>query len=101
MDACVMNGTECECGSVVAIRNIEHPISLARYVMENYPNTIIGTSGANRLAKIAGIKSISPENIISPASYFANETKYPPGIGFFVDDHRHNDNTKMLKSNED
>ena len=78
-----MNGAKLECGSVVAIRDVEHPISVARYVMEKFPNTIVAGEGAKRLAKFAGINWIARENTISPGAYFANESKYEPVTRYF------------------
>ena len=49
LDAMIMNGHRLESGAVMAVRNIVHPISLARYVLERTPNAQIAGEGANKL----------------------------------------------------
>lgn len=49
LDAIVMDGNRLESGSVMAVRDIVHPISLARYVLERTSNSQIAGSGANKL----------------------------------------------------
>jgi beta-aspartyl-peptidase (threonine type) len=49
LDAMIMNGHRLESGAVMAVRNIVHPISLARYVLERTPNAQIVGEGANKL----------------------------------------------------
>ena len=71
MDASMMDGNEFKIGSVAAVSDIEHPISLAKYVMENYPNTIIAGEGARKLAKCAGLNLVSKGNMVAPISYWA------------------------------
>lgn len=71
MDASMMDGSKFEIGSVAAVSDITHPISLAKYVMENYPNSIIVGDGAKRLAKFAGLNIVSKDSMIAPASHCA------------------------------
>ena len=47
LDACIMKGNGA-CGSVGALHNIEHPISVAREVMEKHPSRHVGGSGSKR-----------------------------------------------------
>ncbi len=49
VDAMIMDGNKLESGAVMAVRDIIHPISLARYVLERTPNFQIVGAGANRL----------------------------------------------------
>jgi beta-aspartyl-peptidase (threonine type) len=49
VDAMIMDGNKLESGAVMAVRDIIHPISLARYVLERTPNYQIAGSGANKL----------------------------------------------------
>lgn len=72
MDACIMHGGSFECGSVVCISDVEHPISLARYALENYPNTIITGRGAKILARRAKINLLSKRNMVAPSSRLAH-----------------------------
>ena len=47
--AMIMDGNRLESGSVMAVRDIVHPISLARYVLERTPNSQIAGQGADKL----------------------------------------------------
>jgi beta-aspartyl-peptidase (threonine type) len=49
LDAIIMDGHRLESGAVMAVRDIVHPISLARYVLERTSNSQIVGSGANQL----------------------------------------------------
>ncbi|MFW9920520.1 MAG: isoaspartyl peptidase/L-asparaginase family protein [Candidatus Thorarchaeota archaeon] len=49
VDAILMDGQRLESGAVMAVRDIIHPISLARYVLDRTPVMQVVGSGANRL----------------------------------------------------
>lgn len=49
LDAIIMDGNRLQSGAVMAVQNIVHPISLARYVLERTANSQIAGSGANKL----------------------------------------------------
>lgn len=49
LDAMIMDGNRLESGAVMAVRDIAHPISLARYVLERTKNYQIVGSGADKL----------------------------------------------------
>lgn len=49
LDACIM-GPNGDCGSVAAVSDILHPVSLARLVMEQTPHVMIVGQGARQLA---------------------------------------------------
>ena len=49
VDALIMDGNRLESGAVMAVREIIHPISLARYVLERTSNYQIVGNGANKL----------------------------------------------------
>jgi N4-(beta-N-acetylglucosaminyl)-L-asparaginase len=55
LDACIMdeNGN---CGAVLAIQNIKHPISVARMVMEKTPHVMLAGDGALQFALENGFK---------------------------------------------
>lgn len=50
LDAAIMEGTTREAGSVASIRNIKHPISVARKVMEKTRHVMLVGDGARRFA---------------------------------------------------
>lgn len=68
MDASIMDGHRFKCGSVAAVSDIEHPITLAKYVMNNFPNSIFVGEGAKNLAKYANLSFLSEGNMVSPAA---------------------------------
>ncbi|MCF8274168.1 MAG: N(4)-(beta-N-acetylglucosaminyl)-L-asparaginase [Flavobacteriaceae bacterium] len=55
LDACIMD-KDGNCGSVVYLQNIVHPISVARKVMENTPHIILAGKGAEQFAYENGFK---------------------------------------------
>lgn len=55
LDACIMEGSG-KCGGVAFVQGVEHPISLARAVMEKTPHVLIVGRGAELFAESLGIK---------------------------------------------
>ena len=49
LDAVIMDGDRLQSGAVMAVRDIIHPISLARYVLERTSNSQIVGTGADKL----------------------------------------------------
>ncbi|HYG38861.1 MAG TPA: N(4)-(beta-N-acetylglucosaminyl)-L-asparaginase [Cytophagales bacterium] len=81
LDACIMDDAG-NCGSVAAIQNIKHPISVARLVMEKTPHVMLVAEGAQQFALDNGFKK---ENLLTPASEKAwkewlKTSKYKPII---------------------
>ena len=81
LDACIMNH-EGKAGSVCALENIKHPISVARRVMEKTPHVILVGEGALQFALHEGFKK---ENLLTEKSQKAWEewkvtSKYQPKI---------------------
>jgi N4-(beta-N-acetylglucosaminyl)-L-asparaginase len=64
LDACIMDEFG-NCGSVAAIENITHPISVARLVMEKTPHVMLVGDGATQFAVEQGFKK---ENLLTPES---------------------------------
>ncbi|MFT4256681.1 MAG: N(4)-(beta-N-acetylglucosaminyl)-L-asparaginase [Pseudoxanthomonas sp.] len=56
LDASIMDG-DGRCGSVAAIRDITHPISVARAVMERTPHVMLVGAGARQFALEQGFES--------------------------------------------
>ena len=55
LDACIMD-KDGNCGSVVYLQNIAHPVSVARKVMEKTPHIILAGKGAEQFAYEQGFK---------------------------------------------
>lgn len=64
LDACIMDEFG-NCGSVAAIENIAHPISVARLVMEKTPHVMLVGDGARQFAIEQGMKA---EKLLTPES---------------------------------
>lgn len=58
LDACIMN-EKGDCGSVAYLKGIEHPISVARLVMEKTPHVMIVGDGAKQFALDNGFEEIN------------------------------------------
>ncbi|WP_296697630.1 isoaspartyl peptidase/L-asparaginase family protein [Algoriphagus sp.] len=82
LDASIMTG-DGSCGSVAFVRQVKHPISLARVVMEKTPHVMIVGEGARQLAIAEGFPIEKEE--LSPNAKAAYEkwkinSKYKPII---------------------
>ncbi len=55
LDACIMD-KDGNCGAVLAMQNIAHPISVARKVMEETPHVMLAGKGAEKFAYEMGFK---------------------------------------------
>ena len=64
LDACIMD-EKSNCGSIMALENIKHPISVARKVMEKTPHVILAGEGALQFALAQGF---SKENLLTESS---------------------------------
>ena len=62
LDACIMNGNG-DCGAVVFLENIMHPVSVARLVMEKTQHVVLAGEGALQFALENGFKKM---NLLTP-----------------------------------
>jgi L-asparaginase/N4-(beta-N-acetylglucosaminyl)-L-asparaginase len=62
LDACIMNEAG-DCGSVAFLEHIQHPISVARHVMEDTPHVMLVGEGALDFALSRGFER---ENLLTP-----------------------------------
>jgi N4-(beta-N-acetylglucosaminyl)-L-asparaginase len=89
LDACIMDEFG-NCGSVAAIENIAHPISVARLVMEKTPHVMLVGDGATQFAVEHGFKK---EKLLTPESAKAwkewlKTAKYAPVINIENKQHK-------------
>lgn len=87
LDACIMNGNG-DCGSVVFLEHIMHPVSVARLVMEKTQHVVLAGDGALQFALENGFKK---ENLLTKEAQAAYKewlktNKYQPPQ---VDKHNH------------
>ncbi|MFM7194009.1 MAG: isoaspartyl peptidase/L-asparaginase, partial [Bacteroidota bacterium] len=81
LDACIMD-EKGGCGSVVFLEDIEHPISVARMVMEKTPHVMLAGEGARQFALANGFpkrKLLTPESEAAYKEWLKN-SKYKPVI---------------------
>ena len=64
LDAGVMDGRDLRAGAVAAVRDIRHPVDLARAVMEDGRHVLLVADGASRFADLAGIEKADPKLFI-------------------------------------
>ena len=82
LDACIMNH-ENECGAVACITNIEHPIAVARQVMEKTPHVMLVGQGAYDFAISQGFSKkdlLTSEAKEAWLKWKADEAKKKPEI---------------------
>ena len=81
LDACIMDHNN-KCGAVAFMQNIEHPISVARKVMEETDHVMLVGEGAKQFALAQGFKET---NLLTEASKKAwekwkEQSKYKPVV---------------------
>ncbi|GIJ97376.1 asparaginase [Capnocytophaga stomatis] len=96
LDACIMDSQN-NAGSVACLKNIKHPISVARLVMEKTPHVMLVGDGAKQFALSQGFKE---ENLLTEKSKKAYEewlktSQYKPIIN--IENH---DTISMLALDE-
>lgn len=67
MDALIVDGAARDFGAVAGIRNVQHPISVARKVMECTPHRFLVSEGATQFAHANGFPFFQTERLVVPA----------------------------------
>ncbi|MDH4070924.1 MAG: N(4)-(beta-N-acetylglucosaminyl)-L-asparaginase [Ignavibacteria bacterium] len=82
LDACIMD-SEGNAGSVMFLEGIEHPISVARKVMEQTPHVMLAGEGALRFAVGEGFRerSLLTENARKAYKEWLTSSGYNPPVG--------------------
>jgi L-asparaginase / beta-aspartyl-peptidase len=60
-DAAVMEGRNLRAGAVAAVRDIRHPVDLARAVLEDGRHVLLVAEGASRFADKVGVEKADPQ----------------------------------------
>ena len=81
LDACIMD-KDSNCGAVLAMQNIAHPISVARKVMEETPHVMLAGRGAEQFAYEIGFKktNLLTEKSKQEWKQWKKTSKYQPVI---------------------
>ena len=64
LDAAIMDGDTLKNGAVMAVKGYEHPITIARAVMEKTRHNILVGAGAEKFARKVGIESADEDYLI-------------------------------------
>lgn len=65
LDAMIMDGTTLDFGAVAALKNILHPVELARLVMEKTEHCLLVGIGAQQFAAKMGIATVEPQTLLT------------------------------------
>jgi beta-aspartyl-peptidase (threonine type) len=65
LDAGLMEGTTFRAGAVGAVRDVRHPVDLARAVMEDGRHVLLVGAGASRFARERGIETCDPSAFVT------------------------------------
>ncbi len=67
MDAALMDGRTRAAGAVACVREVAHPIALARAVLDEGRHVLLAGEGADAYARERGLARLSPEALITAA----------------------------------
>lgn len=76
LDASIMNGADLEFGAVAAVKNILHPVTLARRIMTDSEHGFLVGRGAEKFAAHLGMPQVTTESLLTERELaFFNKTK--------------------------
>jgi N4-(beta-N-acetylglucosaminyl)-L-asparaginase len=87
LDACIMD-KDGNCGSVTFLKNIKHPISVARKVMEETPHVMLSGEGALAFAKAQGFpeEDLLTESTRKQYKEWLKKAEYKPKVNIELHD---------------
>jgi beta-aspartyl-peptidase (threonine type) len=68
LDAGVMEGTTLRAGAVGAVRDVRHPVDLARAVMDDGTHVLLVAAGASAFARERGFELCEPSAFVAPGA---------------------------------
>lgn len=83
MDSSIMDGSNMEAGSVAVVRDIAHPVSLARMVMDKTPYVMMAGEGAMGFAKEMGVEILPSGSLVTEDAKKALEVFKTVGGAFY------------------
>ena len=66
LDASIMTGQDLNAGAVAGVKDIRHPISAARAVLEHSPHVMLSGSGASEFAAEQKLERVDPSFFHTP-----------------------------------
>ena len=79
LDAAMMDGDTLKMGCVAGVRGFEHPVSIARKVMEETVHSVLVGVGAEEFARKMGIPEVGNDYMVTDAARKAWEEKIAEG----------------------
>lgn len=79
LDAAIMDGDSLKMGCVAGVRGFEHPVSIARKVMEETVHSILVGEGAEEFARKMGIPEVGNDYMVTEAARKAWEQQKKEG----------------------
>jgi beta-aspartyl-peptidase (threonine type) len=68
LDAGVMEGTTLRAGAVGAVRDVRHPVDVARAVMDDGTHVLLVAAGASAFARERGLELCEPSAFVAPGA---------------------------------
>lgn len=85
MDAALMSGADLRAGGVTCIKQVKHPIALARHVLEQGDHVLLAGEGALEFAKVRAVELCSNDYFITAAR--VKQLKEAQAVGRMTLDH--------------
>ena len=93
MDAFIMDGKDLSTGAVIGVNNVEHPIQLARMIMDRTDHIAFQGAGASKLADQFGLERVPQDSLITEAARkeWKHYKEYQAAVGELFADGRVHD----------